>query len=410
MAVINRCNSDSKTDKLLSNIYTISIVLCFLSIIVRDIGASYYPVSQWNATRFIFEASLPGLATLFDLMQQIALLCLIVILICRNKNLNWLLILASLFAFCAYGLVAVFGEGVELREALFGGVPLVACLVPLFFLAGSDRPLLKNIIKYCHGISGLAFLLGIVSAVRFQIGCGWGATIGWCPARDYLAIGMSFLWVSIAVGGKSSLYFKQIGLCLFACVLSLLLTTRSWLIQPLLAMLMLTLTSPVEFRFKRTFTVALIFISALLMISFFIPSVVEVFEARIGEDTRSGQYEVFFDQVDPESLVVGNGITAGYSYGDDSNYRWFDNQFLYLAYHFGLIPCLVLGYVFCKVLFGPTHMKVKFVCLAYYAALIGLSNYYSFALNCGVAGIFIVFGGCCSKSQIADRRNERLGG
>lgn len=374
-------------------LFSIAVWLGLASIFVRDIGASYHVVSQWDSTRFFFETSLGGIGTFLDLCQQILLLCLLFMLLLERKPKNRLLILAAFGSFVIYGLIAIADEHIQLFDALFGGVPLVMCIVPLMIIGGEDRELLCFIRKYSLPAASLALLFGILSAFRFQMICGWGTTIGWCPARDYLAIGMSFLWVSAGLNMCSGVFSRQIAACVLACLLSLLLATRSWLIQPLLLILVLTVSSPIKFRFKRTVVLLLVCVVAVLGVSIVMPDVVDRLIGRIGEDTRTGQYDIFFNQVDSKSLIFGNGMSAGYQYGDEQNYRWFDNQFLYLAFHFGLVPVLVLAYVLVKTIFGNVSLRAKSVCMFYTLALFGLSNYYSFALNCGVVAIFISFGG-----------------
>ena len=374
-------------------LFSIAVCLGFASIFVRDIGASYHVVSQWDSIRYFFETSFGGIGTLLDLCQQVVLLCLLFMLLLDRKPRNPLFILAAFSSCVIYGLIATVGEHIQLFDALFGGVPLVICIVPLMIIGGEDRELLCFIRKYSLPAASLALLFGILSAFRFQMIGGWGATIGWCPARDYLAIGMSFLWVSAGLNMCSGFYSRQIAACALACLLSLLLATRSWLIQPLLLMLVLTVSSPIKFRFKRTIVLSLVCVVAVLAVSIVMPDVVDGLIGRIGEDTRTGQYDIFFNQVDPKSLVFGNGMSAGYQYGDELIYRWFDNQLLYLAFHFGLLPVLVLVYVLVKTIFGNASLRAKSVCLFYTLALLGLSNYYSFALNCGVVAVFISFGG-----------------
>lgn len=287
-------------------LFSIAVWLGFASIFVRDIGASYYAVSQWDSMRFFFETSLGGIGTFLDLCQQVLLLCLLLMLLLERKPRKRLLILAAFGSFVLYGLIATVGEHIQLFDALFGGVPLVMCILPLMIIGGEDRELLCFIRKYSLSAASLALLFGVLSAFRFQMICGWGTTIGWCPARDYLAIGMSFLWVSAGLNMSSGVFSRQIAACVLACLLSLLLATRSWLIQPILLMLVLTVSSPIKFRFKRTFVLLLVCVVAVLGVSIVMPDIVDTLIGRIGEDTRTDQYDILFNQVDPKSLVFGN--------------------------------------------------------------------------------------------------------
>ena len=146
---------------------------------------------------------------------------------------------------------------------------------------------------------------------------------------------------------------------------------------------------------------------AILIASIITPDAWSTFSDRFDEDTRSGQYEIFFSQVDPLSLVLGNGSTAGYIYGAQSNYLFFDNQFIFLMFHYGLGPALILAYVLLKTIVSSDTVNggsCRFVAVMYLAALLGLSNYYSYALNPGIACLFIGFGIFINRSEAQKSR------
>jgi hypothetical protein len=64
---------------------------------------------------------------------------------------------------------------------------------------------------------------------------------------------------------------------------------------------------------------------------------------RLTEDTRTEQYEWFFDSVDLGSLLLGWGPNATWDFGDTSDYLYFDNFYL-LAMFRGGVP-LLLSYI-----------------------------------------------------------------
>lgn len=118
-------------------------------------------------------------------------------------------------------------------------------------------------------------------------------------------------------------------------------------------------------------------IGAVLVASMVFPDALSTFADRIGEDSRSGQYDTFFSQVDPLSLVLGNGSTAGYVYGTQTNYLFFDNQFMFLMFHYGIIPALILALVLVKTIVSSKTTNsgsCRFVAVMYLAALLGLSK------------------------------------
>ena len=141
----------------------------------------------------------------------------------------------------------------------------------------------------------------------------------------------------------------------------------------------------------------------LSLIILLFPNITGALFNRIGEDTRSGQYEIFFSQVSPLSLLWGNGINAGYSFLGNSNYKYFDNQFIYMMFHYGMIPILcmigVISDLFRKIkrsnlnkdekafIFGCRLMSIFFL-----AALGGLSVYYKLGWNLNTLLVFIFIG------------------
>jgi hypothetical protein len=94
---------------------------------------------------------------------------------------------------------------------------------------------------------------------------------------------------------------------------------------------------------------ALVFGVGWWLLSVAVPDRVEVFKGRLLEDTRSGQYSKFFQQVPVTSLITGLGPKATYTLNDRANYDYIDNQFLFILFKFGL-PVL-LGY--CAVVIWP---------------------------------------------------------
>lgn len=203
-------------------------------------------------------------------------------------------------------------------------------------------------------------------------------------------------------------YFITMGIGILACITALMLATRSWLIQPMLVMLVATfMAKGIDKVFKRTVIVIFATGTALLALSLIYPEVLDSFLNRIGEDTRSNQYDIFYSQVEPASLIFGNGISAGYRYGTNSNYPFFDNQIIYLMFHFGVLAVVPLLYVLLRCLFGSSkNSQCKFVALFYLMAILGLSTYYSYTINVGVVLLFSSFG--FALNNIEPERSNRM--
>ena len=61
---------------------------------------------------------------------------------------------------------------------------------------------------------------------------------------------------------------------------------------------------------------------------------------RLGSDSRSGQYEVFFQQVSLSKLFIGQGVGATYSFSRFENFAYVDNANLVMAFRYGMIPTI----------------------------------------------------------------------
>lgn len=100
---------------------------------------------------------------------------------------------------------------------------------------------------------------------------------------------------------------------------------------------------------KKTYYTIGIFIASIffIYILFNTPSLtssLELLMARGTNDTRSGQLDAFFNQLDLIEIIVGKGYDASYFFGGKM-YPYLDNQWLLLIWWGGLIPVLVYFYL-----------------------------------------------------------------
>lgn len=395
-------------------LFYVALIAGFLLPLIRDLGGSYTFASEWETTRFAFRTSMGASATFLDYLQQTCLLILLVKSIFFNRNSHPLLSILGIAGFVIYGAIEVFIQGTGVLDLLFGSVPVTVFLIPLFILVADEQDLSERLIRLAPRAALIALVLGFGSIVRFHILCGWGSTVGWCPARDYFALGISYLWITAAFTSEQQCgYLKKVLLCAVSILFAFLIATRSWVIQSVLILLYIAISSPsMSKRFRRVLYTIVSVIGAVLVASMVFPDALSTFADRIGEDSRSGQYDTFFSQVDPLSLVLGNGSAAGYVYGAQTNYLFFDNQFMFLMFHYGIIPALILAFVLIKTIVSSNTINggsCRFVAVMYLAALLGLSNYYSYALNPGIASLFMGFGMSVNQRGMQEPRQAVIG-
>ena len=373
----------------------IAIISGLMVPFVRDLGASYSFATDWEINRFAFSTSNGRFASLFNLVQQISFSILLLRAVSKSRKANWLIISISFLGLLVYSLIAIVNNEGDLTSVLFGDVPTTVFVIPLFYLLAEEPSIKQLLKKWAPFLSLMCFIASLISILKFKYLCGFGSYIGWCPARDFFAFGISLYWSTVLFDSNDEHgYFITMGIGILACIAALMLATRSWLIQPMLIMLVATfMARGIDKVFKRTVIVIVTTGTALLVLSFIYPEVLDSFLIRIGEDTRSNQYEIFYSQIEPVSLLFGNGISAGYRYGTNSNYLFFDNQIVYLLFHFGVLAVIPLLYVLSRCVFGSSKNSMcKYVALFYLMAILGLSTYYSYTINVGVVILFASFG------------------
>lgn len=405
----NQIPLQSHSKRISDLILGIAIISGLMVPFVRDLGASYSFATDWEINRFAFSTSNGRFASLFNLIQQISFSILLLRAISKSRKANWLVISISILGLLVYSLIAVANNEGNLTSILFGDVPTTVFVIPLFYLLSEDPRIRQSMKKWTLLLSVICFTASLISILKFKYLCGFGSYIGWCPARDYFAFGISLYWSTVLLNSNDEHgYFITMGLGILACIAALMLATRSWLIQPMLIMLVATfMAQGIDKVFKRTVIVIVTTGTALLALSFIYPEVLDSFLIRIGEDTRSNQYEIFYSQIEPVSLLFGNGISVGYRYGTNSNYLFFDNQIVYLLFHFGVLSVIPLLYVLSRCLFGsPKNSMCKYVALFYLMAILGLSTYYSYTINVGVVILFASFGS--ALISVGPEGSERL--
>lgn len=408
-ALRNQMTLQNQNKSLSDLLLGIAIISGLMVPFVRDLGALYSFATDWEINRFAFSTSNGRFASLFNLIQQICFSILLLRAISKSRKANWLIISCSIFGLITYSLFAIANNEGDLTSVLFGDVPTTVFVIPLFYLLAEDPSIKLLIKKWVPFLSLFCFIASLISILKFKYLCGFGSYIGWCPARDYFAFGISLYWSTVVLKSNDEhAYFITMGIGILACIAALMLATRSWLIQPMLVMLFATfMAKEIDKVFKRTIIVIFAAGTAFLALSFIYPEVLDSFLNRIGEDTRSNQYEIFYSQVESASLIFGNGISAGYRYGTDSNYLFFDNQIIYLMFHFGVLAVVPLLYVLSRCLFGSSkNSQCKFVALFYLMAILGLSTYYSYTINVGVVLLFSSFG--FALNNIEPERSNRM--
>lgn len=320
----------------------------------------------------------------------------------RRKDLVWALL--CIFAFAFWSIVEYERAGMEV---LFGGIPTTPCLLPLFFILGKEESLSKHLKHVSLLLVVGYFSLSLYSAFDFYTSVGWGNRVLSMPAKGSLGMGMVSLWVYLfsdlkeGVGGKERCL--KIGLIFLAVICSMLIVSRSWLIQSVLLLAgYLVIAYNLRGRILTMIGLALGIFCLLLFAGPFVVDIMTPLLERVEEDTRSGQFQDFFSQIEAWKLLFGAGMNASYFFGE-IEYRYFDNQFIFEAFHYGcfhLVPLLwflfrTLGVSVGRIKDpgqGRSYWGAKLVVIAFLLAMGGLAVYLRYDWSISTA-LFLMFAG-----------------
>jgi hypothetical protein len=309
----------------------------------------------------------------------------------------------SLLVFFIWLIISI--SEASLQEIFLSDLSINLSLIPLFYLLGYDKAVFESAKKVVPYLIILMVVLILWNSISFILQYGISVETRLSPSKEMFSVLISAYWCyALGMSGQKSTHksFKYIlGICLLIC--AFLIRSRSWVIQGVFVLYSIMALNPGKHSFfKKILSVCIVVLVFIAIIVLF-PNITGALFNRIGEDTRFGQYETFFSQVGPLSLLWGNGIHAGYSFLGNPNYKYFDNQFIYLMFHYGTVPILcllgVISGLFRKIKRGSLNREevafifgCRLMSIFFLAALGGLSVYYKLGWNLCTLFVFIFIG------------------
>ena len=173
--------------------------------------------------------------------------------------------------------------------------------------------------------------------------------------------------------------------------------SRAWVLQTLILLFIFVAVLGDRNRSVKILMGFLLIIITVLGVSYIFPEITGNLFNRGMEDTRSGQYVIFFAQHSWEDLIFGLGINASYSYLGNKNYTYFDNQFMFVMFHYGIFPVIAWLCAYASTLKGSKIYNeqsriviraAKFVGFFVLLAYMGVSTYYQIEL--GYSGVIVM--------------------
>ena len=187
-----------------------------------------------------------------------------------------------------------------------------------------------------------------------------------------------YLTTKILNGTRPS--WRHLLLLIMLIVMAVIINSRSWIIQSCFVLVSLYLCAPSEKKtaekIRRLLVIAaLIWIAWVILNTYFLGHLVTLY-GKLGHDSRSHQYRDIMNAATPLGWIFGNGALATYIdavQGETSN---IDNQFLYIAFHYGIILMaiwLIPQLKMCVVAYKALPLIAIVPIVSWFMALGGLS-------------------------------------
>jgi hypothetical protein len=378
------------------------------------------------ATQFVF---VPGTTPIAHglILVGVVLFCLAGLMALAKKRhplslLGWVAVQTMLIAAALWTLYSFVTLGVN-QTVLMSGSPLLWVLAIGAF-AGTEPDTIRVLSRFSIVAAVVMLLLTLYYISRFHLGAH---LIGASPFIYSLVDTFWFTAFAVMLSERlrTPLFIFGVAMLAILTLLCIVALARGWLVQSLLLLL---LTIARFYYSKRHVTMRTMLLTGITMVvsvallsfiaHFFMQQQTDVafqFMNKLSQDNRSGQYQAFFAQVPWYHLIFGGGPEATYAYLGESRYRFIDNQFVFILFHYGL-PVL-LGYLALTVVPGYRLLQARMhwmlkgggvLLLLWALALAGLSTFNSLAWD-PKNMVMYVTGGYCLELLYRVRWRDRHG-
>ncbi len=380
--------SKNKTSIGVINVKRFLFEVTFFLLVFRSIFR--YFNKDWELNREGLRVITMSGDMMITIMMVVCILLLIWVI--RENRYPRTLTIYCAFALLGIGLIWSVISFPQYGRTLFyeNGTPIYLMEFGVFFLLGEKDEYWSIVEKWLLRLAVLYLVLAIYYTVdilaRFPLYRMAGG-----PMMQYLYFALFLLALEIGhpKGGKKRQILIMVSLAV-CVVLGVLTTSRSWMIQALFLMACYYFSfselSSKQKIIRITIGVAVLLIVYNVLIRFFGDSTAFVLK-RFEEDTRTSQYEQFFSQVDLKSIILGGGMNARYNFNGQS-YAYFDNQFLYWAFRFGIVAIVPYVLPFIYVMYNWLKKKRRYrvkgafvPLIMWLAAMGGLSIYFNLTLD-----------------------------
>ena len=286
----------------------------------------------------------------------------------------------------------------SIQTTLFESIATTVILFPCLFIIGFDEDVWLVLKKSIPFICLLFLFLFFYLVIDYWSTYGFIQTMN-ANYKQIFSYLITSTWFLFIVSDKN-IILKNVMLFLLI-IASFITMSRAWVLQVCI-LLFIYLFNKRGNKIIRVILSIILLGIFLIIISFIFPNITGNLFVRGLQDTRTGQYLIFFNKYSWSDLLLGQGLNAGYSYLGNANYPYFDNQFLFILFHYGAFPIIVFFILSFKVLlckknifaksFKTTFIRTKYIFPLILLAYLGLSTYYQIKFDYNTLLIMIIIG------------------
>ena len=306
-----------------------------------------------------------------------------------------ILIISSIFYYLIWTVLAL-GKA-PIQSVFFESISTSVILLPVSSLLGFDDNIWNILENELSRINILLCCCFYIAVFSFWTNYG----INWPMNASYKGIFSCWFtsacimtFIDFPKKDKRKVIYCNL---LFIIAAAFITQSRAWVLQTLILLFIFVAVLGNRNRYVKFLMGFLLIIIAILGVSYVFPEITGNLFNRGFEDTRSGQYVIFFAQHPWEDLIFGLGINASYRYLGNMNYTYFDNQFMFVMFHYGVFPVIVWLCVYASTLKSSKSYNeqnriviqaAKFVGFFVLLAYMGVSTYYQIEL--GYSGVIVM--------------------
>lgn len=387
---------------------TFWFVLIFILLLISKIYSYSSPIIQ-------FDNSITILGATDYVSVGLELAALIIALrlsfTAPDAQLNFKRVERPILIICiilSFWLIISFSE-IGIVDTFYSPVSPIAYLPILLVMLGADDKCWVTLLRISPIFAAIYCIQLLMAYNLYVVTLGMNLA-GNTPVTNNLVTTIWWLAVSTIEFKRHNRIVRLLVICmLITCTLiAFNMTYRSWIIQPLLILIIAIF----QLGQKRTskFFIGIIAIAiAISAIDYIISSdywgdAIQSLDNKNKSDTRSFQYEEIFNQTSLSQWLLGGGLNATYvsTTNGGGDYKYIDNQFVFTAFHYGLLVLIPWILIWCKGIYGVVINKCltmdqkskAFVCVLWMCALGGLSVYNVIQVNSQNIIMSIVLGRC----------------